>query len=196
MKYQWFRIMLPVSVLMLGACLLPSTTWADPLPGAPMGIDPFSASIDENGLATINGQFVTVNFVNGVPTVTLPEQVAAGDVILLDPAGLPGSQPVTSDILRFPDLGNGIATTMQLFSDNGDGVDNVGDLGLPSVLVSNLVTISEDPSEITLYRAQSDGGFNMYHIYSDAPLVPEPGSLSLLAAGGLPLLGFLRRRRA
>jgi hypothetical protein len=26
-------------------------------------------------------------------------------------------------------------------------------------------------------------------------LVPEPGSLALLATGGLPLLGFLRRRR-
>ncbi len=28
-----------------------------------------------------------------------------------------------------------------------------------------------------------------------APVVPEPGSLALLATGGLPLLGFLRRRK-
>ena len=35
-----------------------------------------------------------------------------------------------------------------------------------------------------------------YDIISDSTVVPEPGSLALLATGGLPLLGFLRRRRA
>jgi hypothetical protein len=37
-----------------------------------------------------------------------------------------------------------------------------------------------------------DGGTSNSTIF--APVVPEPGSLALLATGGLPLLGFLRRR--
>jgi hypothetical protein len=38
-----------------------------------------------------------------------------------------------------------------------------------------------------------DGGVSTDPAF--APAVPEPGSLALLATGGLPLLGFLRRRK-
>lgn len=34
-----------------------------------------------------------------------------------------------------------------------------------------------------------------FKLFTETGVVPEPGSLALLATGGMPLLGFLRRRR-
>jgi hypothetical protein len=198
MTKRWIGTVVSMAVLPLAVGLLPAASWAQAPAGTPLpGTAPISASIDENGLAILNGQTIPTVLVNGVPTVLLPSPVIAGDVVLLDPPGPTGALD-PSDILRFPDQGNGLSTWMQLLSDNGDGVDNVGDItGIPPLqsLGSN-VTIPEDPSEITSYQA----GANSYTVYSDAGIdpggmTPEPGSLSLLATGGLPLLGFLRRRR-
>jgi hypothetical protein len=120
----------------------------------------------------------------------------AGDVLFVDPGT---THPLISDLLRFPenlDLGHGWANTIQLFSDNTDGAENPNDVGIPDFQTNHIV-VPEDASEITLYTAgtlDNPQTNSSYLVHSDTGVVPEPGSLALLATGGLPLLGFLRRR--
>jgi hypothetical protein len=151
---------------------------------------------DENGVLIIDGKQVTdILDVQGIPTYDLGTTVFAGDVIFTDGTGA-GS--LISDVLRFPvdpTLGHGLSTTLQFLSDNQDGVDGAADTGVTVDFQPNHVILPEDPSEITVYQAGFAGETNTYTVYSDAGIVPEPGSLSLLATGGLPLLGFLRRRK-
>jgi hypothetical protein len=185
-----------LSILALGVCVLPKIASATtlPMPGAPapQALDP-NVSIDENGIVIVDGKQVTdILDIHGVPTFDLGSTVVAGDVIFTDGTAL-GS--LFSDILRFPNRGDGFATTIQLLSDTSDGVDNPGDTGLNVDFQQNHIILPEDPSEISVYQAGLNGEVNTYTVYSDAGIVPEPGSLALLATGGLPLLGFLRRRK-
>src|SRR5438552_3415321 len=110
MTKRWIGMVVSMAVLPLAVGLLPAASWAQipagtPLPGTP----PISVSIDENGLAIINGQTMPSILMDGVPTVLLPAPVIAGDVVLLDPIGPTGEQD-PSDILRFPNQGNGLST--------------------------------------------------------------------------------------
>jgi hypothetical protein len=156
-----------------------------------------TVSIDENGVLILNGKQVAPLALPGVPTFSLGQRVVAGDVLFVEPGT---THPLLSDILRFPenlDLGHGWANTIQLLSDNADDVENRNDVGFPE-FQSNHIVVPEDASEITLYTAgtlDNPQTNSSYIVYSDAGVVPEPGSLSLLATGGLPLLGLLRRRR-
>jgi hypothetical protein len=92
--------------------------------------------------------------------------------------------------------------TLLFYSDSLEGADAPGDTPTPPKDVyDNLLSLDEvgpEGDNGALYTpGPNDPGFDpsgpSYHLISD---VPEPGSLALLATGGLPLLGFLRRRRA
>lgn len=129
-----------------------------------------------------------------------PPGLVAGDLILMEP-GLPG---IISDIIRFnPSSFTGGSGSLVFYSDNLDGVDSPADTGFPTALYANNLTVNEvgpEGSNGYVYTPTAGqpgfvsgaGGPVTYEIYSD---VPEPGSLGLLATGGLPLLGLLRRRR-
>jgi hypothetical protein len=146
----------------------------------------------------------TINLVNFL--TPLPEFVVAGDVVLLE--RVPGStaQSNWSDVVRFPDLGNGLANVAQLFSDPESGLPGF-------ILQRNSVFIPEDPlatsTDMTPYiPCTAAGSCNFYTVFSDSPLnesdhgepnsIPEPGTLSLvgLALGGAALLNHPRRNAA
>ena len=199
MNGRWLKTLISASVLSLGMCVLPAATWAQAAllpPGASL-TPPLTVSIDENGVLILNGKQIAPLRLGGVPTFPLGQRVVAGDVLFVD--GSP-SHPLISDILRFPenlDLGPGWANTIQFLSDNVDNVENGSDVGIPEFQPNHIV-VPEDASEVTLYTAgtlDSALTHSSYIVHSDAGMVPEPASLSLLATGSLPLLGLLRRRR-
>ena len=130
-------------------------------------------------------------------TYLLPFPGFPGDVLLPEPEGF-------SDLVRFN--GNG---TLIFYSDISpqDPPDAPGDTGLPEVLLPLNKTIPEvgpEGNNGAFYtpglgtQGLPDPGWDpsgpTYHFISDG-VVPEPGSLALLATGGLPLFGFLRRRK-
>jgi hypothetical protein len=151
--------------------------------------------------------------------------VVPGDVILREPDSRdaisdiirfnPLSEGATS-FISFPDdiLPFQLPVTpasLVFYSDSGDGVDSLADQsGFPTEKSDNVVYGDEVGSEGDNgfwytpgpddpgYLLVPDGPFSVeaqYHFISDGTLTPEPGSLALLATGGLPLLGLLRRRR-
>ena len=170
-------------------------------------------TVDENG----NGSLTNTNGFNGaLPASMAPDPGPGGSASaltygLLDPPGLvPGDLVLTepnvkgiSDLIRFNPNG-----TLVFYSDSGDGVDSLADQSaFPTGLYDNQLTVDEvgdEGNNGAIYTpTQGQPGFVAgaagpvtYDIISDSTVVPEPGSLALLATGGLPLLGFLRRRRA
>lgn len=129
----------------------------------------------------------------GVPVLVyvLPFTPIQGDVQLQEFAGV----AIFSDVVRF------FNQFMIFYSDNGDGVDAIADAGLPGPLSTNVVTILEVGPEgnngaIYTPTANQPGYINSdfsatYNITSDSA-VPEPGIVSLMAAG-LAGLGLLKR---
>jgi hypothetical protein len=114
--------------------------------------------------------------------------VTAGDVLLQEP----GPPPITctpsapgscSDILRFFDIGNGMATSFLLFSD--DPGTEPSDFGIPVTVQANNFTLLEVGG--VLYTA----GNASYLILSDTASgadTPEPGGVALMGAGIAALL--------
>jgi hypothetical protein len=77
---------------------------------------------------------------------------------------------------------------------------NVGALNWPSVLsekIFSLVVHNENPdySFFYMYGIDYPSQAPTLTLSYDLPAMPEPTSFALLATGGLPLLGLLRRRR-
>ena len=157
-----------------GTFVLPSSMAADPGPG---------------GLASA----LTYNLLG-------PPGLVTGDVVLLEP----GSTDL-SEVLRFNSNG-----TLVFYSDNADGVDALADTGLPNAFNTNVVRISEvgaEGSNGAFYTPTANQpGFVAgsafpvsYHFISDSTVVPEPGSLAVLAGlsvtGSLFAVSRLKRRR-
>lgn len=115
----------------------------------------------------------------GFGQTPLPVGVTAvpGDVLVLDDMG----GTILGDVLRFPDIGTGVALFVLLLSDPGDPADT----GLPGSFQPNTFSMFEGGPPI-LYTATPGG--QVYTIGSDfevIPDVPEPGTFSLLVVAAL-----------
>ena len=113
--------------------------------------------------------------------------VAAGDVLVYDDPAM----TILGDILRFPDMGGGVAHFVILLSDPGDPEDT----GLPSSFQPNTFSMTENTGGPTLYTAMPSG--QVYDILSDSEIVPdvaaEPATFSLVVLAGLGWLARLAR---
>jgi hypothetical protein len=176
-------------------------------------------NVDEKGNGTLTN---TNGFFSPLPAALLPDPGPGGlpaalTYGLLNPPGLvagdllmvePGLNGQISDIIRFNPQQNG--GSLVFYSDTADGSDSLADVGFPTALYTNTSTFVEVGPEgangLAYTPTAGQPGFVAgaagpvtYDITSDAEVntvVPEPGSLALLASGGLPLVGLLRRRRA
>src|SRR5260370_10748324 len=129
-------------VLTLGLCLIPAKAFADAMcvTGSTGGACP----------GFFAGPPFAVPFLpvpEGFPQVILPDGVfvTAGDVLVFDDPGM----TILGDVLRFPDIGGGIAHFVILMSDASDPVDTC----LPSSFQANTFPMIETAPAPTLYTA-------------------------------------------
>ena len=119
--------------------------------------------------------------------------LVVGDVVLLDASGH------VSDILRFDEATSSASglTRLIFFYSNDHGV-LLADTGLPSLMLSNTVTIQENPSGPTIYiPAAGQPGLS-----TDSPLgdsfrifsTPDTGSTLLMLGAAIAGFVFLRRK--
>jgi hypothetical protein len=159
-------------------------------------------TVDENGNGSYSGQtlpyYIGPDPTGGVPSNVLIYpllfDVAPGDVLLFEP----GSTSF-SDVIRFIPIGTIPMSQLIFYSDNTPGADAQADVGLPEVLSSIRVSISELGPEgnngayYTPLLGQPGYGTGMditYHFISDVPLPP---SVWLLGSGLLGLAGLRRK---
>ena len=129
-----------------------------------------------------------------------PPGLVAGDLILSEPGSLNG---LVSDIVRFnPSQNNG---SLVFYSDTTDGVDSMADVGFPTLLNTNTLTLPEVGPEgsngLTYTPVAGQPGFVAgaggpvtYVIQSDT--VPEPVSFGLVIIGLSLMIGtYIRRLR-
>lgn len=135
-----------------------------------------------------------------------PPGLVAGDLIMLEPGG----GGAISDIIRFNpnEVGAGGGTgALVFYSDNVDGKDSLADIGFPTALYANNLTVTEVGPEgnngFTYTPTAGQPGFVAgaggpvtYVIKSD--VLPEPSSIALGGIGAVALLvgRTIRRRRA
>ena len=185
----------------IAACVGILAVSATPVFGAAV----FLFTFDENGNGFLNGQTVpwtmAADPISGITTLTynLPIVTAAGDVVLEEQGGLPGTAPTISDIVRFDGQGN-----VYFFSDMDGPPFDLADVRVLPNPINPLVVIPEVGPEGNNGALWTPGagqpGFDVagipitytYNIISD---VPEPGSMLLAGlSGGLMLLMKLRRQ--
>jgi hypothetical protein len=109
--------------------------------------------------------------------------VVAGDVLVYDDPAM----TILGDILRFPDMGGGVAHFVILLSDPGDPIDT--GLPPPSGFQPNTFSMTEDAGGPTLYTAEPSA--QVYDILSDSesvPDVPEPTTFFLVAMAAVAYL--------
>src|SRR5206468_8911182 len=114
-----------------------------------------------------------------------------GDVVLLDASGH------VSDILRFdPETSPAPGAPQLIFFYSNDHAGRLADTGLPSLMLSNTVTIQENPSGPTIYTPiAGQPGFS-----TDSPLgdsfrifsTPDTGSTLLMLGAAIAGFVFLR----
>ncbi len=119
--------------------------------------------------------------------------LVVGDVVLLDASGH------VSDILRFDSAtssASGLTQLIFFYSNDNGGL--LADTGLPSLMLSNTVTIQENPSGPTIYTpAAGQPGLS-----SDTPLgdsfrifsTPDTGSTLLMLSAAVFGLAVVRRK--
>jgi hypothetical protein len=171
----------------------------------------FSISItaDENGHATFTN---TNNFFSNLPFAQITDPGPGGltNVVnygMLNPPGLVGGDLVLldgglmSDLIRFDPTTN--SGSFFFYSDQDGGIDALADIGMPTLLNTNVVSLPEvslGVGEFGLVYTPTAGqpgfvagsaGPVTYTFLSD---VPEPASL-ILVGSSLALLAFLRWRR-
>jgi hypothetical protein len=114
-----------------------------------------------------------------------------GDVVLLDASGH------VSDILRFdPATRSASGLTQLIFFYSNDHGGLLADTGLPSLMLSNTVTIQENPSNPTIYTP----GEGQPGLSTDSPLgdsfrifsTPDTGSTLLMLGAAIAGFVFLR----
>jgi hypothetical protein len=135
-----------------------------------------------------------------------PPGLTAGDLILLEPGGAS-----ISDILRFnptqvgPGGGTGV---LVVYSDNLDGVDSLADIGFPTSLYTNTLTLTEvgpegnngftyTPTAGQPGFVSGAGGPVTYAFLSDGSLIaPEPSTIAMFLCGaGIFGIAWFHRRR-
>jgi hypothetical protein len=130
--------------------------------------------------------------------LTLPSQVVAGFLILLENATSSHTDPTQwSDIVQFIDGGGGVATSLRLFSDGSPSFPAAQALAGPNAfIVENQTGVGNDFLDSTQFVSTFTGGTATYNIFSDSPVneseVPEPASVTLLGLGFVALIGFHR----
>jgi hypothetical protein len=117
--------------------------------------------------------------------------LVVGDVVLLDASGH------VSDILRFDEATSspsGLTQLIFFYSNDHGGL--LADTGLPSLMLSNTVTIQENPSGLTIYTP----GPGEPGLSTDSPLgdsfrifsTPDTGSTLLMLGAAIAGFVFLR----
>ena len=117
--------------------------------------------------------------------------LVVGDVVLLDASGH------VSDILRFDEATSSASVLTQLiffYSNDNEGL--LADTGLPSLMLSNTVTIQENPSGPTIYTpGPGQPGLSTDSNLGDSFLIfstPDTGSTLLMLGAAIGGFVFLR----
>jgi len=120
----------------------------------------------------------------------LVNPLVVGDVVLLDASGH------VSDILRFDPATSSAGLTQLIFFYSNDHGGLLADTGLPSLMLSNTITIQENPSGPTIYTPVA----GQPGLSTDSPLgdsfrifsTPDTGSTLLMLGGAIAGFVFLR----
>ena len=181
------KILLKMTAVAL-VVMFGTTAWADFVPGAPDGLDPFQLHLYENA----DGM--------GISHYTLVENVVSGFVVLLDPGQDPygadrWDPAVWCDVLEFT---SDTHRDVYLYSDGYANWDTMvmqvqadGGAGDPYSTAVFFLTSTGNP---TLWQPGAAYPYgNEYYIHCNCVVIPAPAAV-LLSAFGLGIVGSIKRR--